>query len=828
MKTLITALILACSSCVFSQDLTLQTIRSINPTNTDYSDLAGLKTAIGNAQMVLLGEPSHNYGNVFEAKTRVVQYLHQELGFEILAFESGFYDQKKTNDDIAAGKDVKAALASSIFSIWTQTNEFQPLMNYIEQHKKTINLVGFDSRFSGEYVFETLHDDLMDLVKLGKKEKTKKNSDVTLEGILEYWEDVVENMAGAYALPPEFNATVFNIAHNKIKNAITPVDGTMNDKAEFMLRVMDNIEKMVDDYHTNKTSEKIKETWRAKDNNVRDRLMAENLIYWAKKFPHKKIMVWAATAHLANAVSELEHEELKEFAPMGFHLKKALGNEQVYCLAFTGLDTNTAFANTPKTIEYQWLSGNDSIGFVDVKTNPSVYYSNAIGPIEEPINGIWSKVVDGWFFVGKFKKSTPYTIEFVSEPDLVAEELEKELKNPVRTSPNVALTSTSVYRANLSENPGILTVSGQVTDASTKQGIPYVNLGISRTYTGTSSNTDGYYVLKLQPGNLKDSVRISYLGFEPKCVSVTDLMKQKNISLKPVGLGIKEVVISAKRPTALEIMKKAINAIPTNYNQHGFTQTRYSRIYIYNDRDTIYGMLDQCYDDYDKDGFQKVPLFPIRYQGFLEFKKGRWLRTDSTFRPITNYKNTQTYKPTGSGYSDFIDKRNNNFLNKSLLQKYRFQYNGVRNENGNQFYVITFECKQPRLRNSTILYAVNFNGEIHINTSDYAILGIESTAIKSKEDAIHVLNKLVPNYKTGKDLNDVWFSKENCYYKKVGNYYYLDRIISKDTFDDYDFEIYGGKITEGERARQHGTYKIEVNQPYKAEDWQDFSIQENP
>ncbi len=824
MKTLITLLLLLCVNFSFAQNLSLHPIRSINPNDTDYTDLAALKTAIGNSRIVLLGEPNHDYGNVFQAKTRVVKYLHEELGFELLAFESGFYDLKKASEDIAAGKDVNTAIASSVFPIWVQYKEFQPLMSYINQNKKTLKLIGFDSQFSGEYAFETLHDDIMALVAHGKGEKPRKNADVTLDGILEYWQDVVENMAGEYGLPPEFNATVFKLAHNKIRKAMIPANGIMTDKVEFMLRVMDNIEQMADDYHTNKTAEKTEQTWRPKDSNVRDRLMGENLIFWAKKFPTKKIIVWGATGHFANEVNQLEQDELKEFIPMGQHVKKTLGNEQVYCLAFTGLDIDTTFANTPKTIEYQWSTANDSLGFVDIKTNQWAYYSSAIGPVEEPVNGNWAKVVDGWFYVGKLLRSTHYELELESTPEILTEELVKADKRFAKTSPNPNLTHTSVYRTQTPTTATSISVTGIITDASTKSGIPYVNIGISRTYTGTSSNVNGNYTLHLKPDNLKDSVRISYIGYAPVCLSVKDFIKQKNIALNPVALAINEVVIRAKQPTAVEIMKKAIKAIPKNYNQEGFTQTRYARIHMFNNPDTVYGLIDQCYDDYDKDGFQKIPLFPIRYQGFFEFKKGRFLRTDSTFNPTTGYKSLRKYSPTHSGYSDFIDKRNNNFLNKSNLHGYRFQYNGIREENGNRFYVISFECKRPRLRNSTILYAINFNGEIHINTVDYAILSIESTAIKSKEDEIRVLNKLIPNYKVKKDLNEIWLSKENCYYKKSGNYYYLDRIVSKNTFNEYDFEIYGGPVIPGKRERQNGVYELSNVPPYNPEDWKDFPI----
>ena len=65
-------------------------VRSISPTDTDFRDLAFLKAEIGPARVVLLGEPTHGEGNVFEAKIRLLRYLREQMGFTTVAFESGF------------------------------------------------------------------------------------------------------------------------------------------------------------------------------------------------------------------------------------------------------------------------------------------------------------------------------------------------------------------------------------------------------------------------------------------------------------------------------------------------------------------------------------------------------------------------------------------------------------------------------------------------------------------------------------------------------------------------------------------------------------------
>ena len=128
-------------------------LRSVAPDDEDFTDLQRFRAAIGDARVVVLGEASHSDGTTFLAKTRLVRFLHREMGFDVLAFESGLYDCWKAARRIEAGEDPSVAFRESVFAIWTRSKQVQPLIDYFAATSSTtkpITLTGFDSQFTGE------------------------------------------------------------------------------------------------------------------------------------------------------------------------------------------------------------------------------------------------------------------------------------------------------------------------------------------------------------------------------------------------------------------------------------------------------------------------------------------------------------------------------------------------------------------------------------------------------------------------------------------------------------------------------------------------------
>lgn len=131
-KHFLAILLILASSILQAQHMERSTLFSPEAAE-DHSGLAFLKPALENNRRVMLGEMTHLYGNIFEMKARVVEFLHQELGITTIAMEAAMYDlwlMTKENPDFEPEEFNEA-----IFAVWSENEEFQRLVNYIDEHE---------------------------------------------------------------------------------------------------------------------------------------------------------------------------------------------------------------------------------------------------------------------------------------------------------------------------------------------------------------------------------------------------------------------------------------------------------------------------------------------------------------------------------------------------------------------------------------------------------------------------------------------------------------------------------------------------------------------
>jgi hypothetical protein len=103
------------------------------------------------------------------------------------------------------------------------------------------------------------------------------------------------------------------------------------------------------------------------------------------------------------------------------------------------------------------------------------------------------------------------------------------------------------------------TLRGKVVDKSTSSVLIYANIRILGTTSGTTSNMEGSYELRLKPDSYK--LTASYIGYKSDTISV-NLQSNKTVyfELEPIPVHMSEITVFPGENPAVAIIRKAIEA----------------------------------------------------------------------------------------------------------------------------------------------------------------------------------------------------------------------------------------------------------------------------
>lgn len=256
-------------------------------TSSSFDDLQFLKPLLKERRIVALGESAHGVAEFSKVKTRLIKFLHEQMGYDVIAFETPMQGCEQANSKV--GKEAAAStMRTCLFPVW-HTSDNVELFEYIAREKaagRALHMVGFDIQSRG------LSDGFTnELTRLGGPRGADLASRITEaeQQMAGMWKQTATDQASALLVA--YRSAAAAIGARQLEPALAPADAL---RLGYLALQMDGRVAELTKRTPGLTQQARTET--------RDAAMAKNLEYLAAHdLQDQKIIVWAHNFHMAKA-----------------------------------------------------------------------------------------------------------------------------------------------------------------------------------------------------------------------------------------------------------------------------------------------------------------------------------------------------------------------------------------------------------------------------------------------------------------------------------------------------------------------------------------------
>jgi len=253
-------------------------------------------------------------------------------------------------------------------------------------------------------------------------------------------------------------------------------------------------------------------------------------------------------------------------------------------------------------------------------------------------------------------------------------------------------------------------LKGKVVEPKKGNPIRYASVSLLNKPTGTITNYDGDFLLKIHPDNILDTLVFSCIGYKQMIIEASKILDEDIFILQPMTIRIREVKVTATTPN--QLLENIRKNVAKNYSNHNKLLTAFYRETIRQDGDyinvseAILEILKAPYTNFKND--------------VVRLKKGRKSPDVKPFQWVN-------FKLQGGPFSittlDVV-KTMERFIDKNYEELYKYKISKVIWYNNIPVYVLEF---QP----ASTLHFPYFVGELFVHRETFAIVHAEFKYDKS-------------------------------------------------------------------------------------------------
>ena len=191
-------------------------------------------------------------------------------------------------------------------------------------------------------------------------------------------------------------------------------------------------------------------------------------------------------------------------------------------------------------------------------------------------------------------------------------------------------------------------------DSKSREPIVFATIRIKGNALGVISNQDGGFRIPLEFQEKGEELEISSMGYDTSTVPFEALETNglNRILLQPALFQLQETIVTAikKRLTSKEIIQKALNRIPDNYENNPFELIGYYRDYQIKNKK--YSNLNEAIIKVFDGGFKNDDYINTEY-GIYAYSKNYDFEIDSFAAKPYDYNTRDKYIPDASLISDY-------------------------------------------------------------------------------------------------------------------------------------------------------------------------------